>query len=132
MSKPVVIDASAFVELLLRDDLGRAVGRRLRGHDLHAPAHFDAEVLSALGRLHRDGRLTPGQVGAKLGELLGMPVDRHPVQSVVLGAWRRRRNLRLTDALYVELAEHLDATLVTTDRRLARSATVAELVAPQT
>jgi predicted nucleic acid-binding protein len=37
-------------------------------------------------------------------------------------AWieRRRASLRISDALYVELAVHLEVLLVTTDLRLAR------------
>jgi predicted nucleic acid-binding protein len=42
-----VLDASALVNLLLDNELGAAVQRRIAGHPLHAPAHLDAEVLSA-------------------------------------------------------------------------------------
>lgn len=52
-AEALVIDASALLEALLGTELGWAVRARLRGGDLHAPAHLDAEVLSALGRLHR-------------------------------------------------------------------------------
>jgi predicted nucleic acid-binding protein len=38
---------------------------------------------------------------------------------LVEGAWSRRQNLRLVDALYVELALRLEAPLVTTGGRLA-------------
>jgi predicted nucleic acid-binding protein len=44
------------------------------------------------------------------------------------GAWGRRANLRLVDALYVELAEVLGAPLVTTDAALAAAVNVAELI----
>jgi predicted nucleic acid-binding protein len=130
LSTAVVVDASAFVDLLLGNDRGEAVASRLTGHELHAPAHLDAEILSALGRLHRDGRLTAVQVRSRLDVLVDAPVERHHLPSVVAGAWVRRRNLRLVDALYVELAERLDMKLVTTDGRLATSAAVAELVGP--
>src|SRR5215204_1915492 len=53
----VVIDASAFVEMLVDTELGAAVAARLRDHRLATPAHFDGEVLSALGRLSRAGKL---------------------------------------------------------------------------
>ena len=52
----------------------------------------------------------------------------HALDGLVLGAWARRHNLRLTDALYVELAAQLDTVVVTTDRRLARATPLA--VAP--
>lgn len=132
MSDRIVVDASAFVDVLLGNDRGEAVAGRIAGYDLHTAAHFDAEVLSALGRLHRGGTLTGTQVRSRLDALTQASIERHHLAPVVVGAWGRRRNLRLTDALYVELAEQLEATLVTTDRRLARSAAAAELVAPQT
>lgn len=130
MTGPVVVDASALIDLLLGNELGEAVGERLSDHEMHAPAHLDAEVLSALGRLQRDGRLTAAQVRARLDRLADAPIERRLLGPLVLGAWARRRNLRLVDALYVELAEQLEGALVTTDRRLAAIAPRAELVGP--
>lgn len=113
-----VVDASALVDLVLRNDLGRAVGRRLAGHVLHAPAHIDAEVLSTLGRLHRAGRLDARAVESKLRIIAEAPIQRHPLAGLLDGAWGRRHHLRLVDALYVELAVARGLALVTTDRRL--------------
>jgi len=45
-----------------------------------------------------------------------------------MGAWLRRENIRLADALYVELAEQLDVPLITTDLRLARATPLAEAI----
>lgn len=114
----VVADASALVDLLLGNDLGQAVGRRLAGTRLHAPAHVDAEVLSALGRLHRAGDLPASAVERQLTALSTAPITRHGVDELIVGAWGRRHRLCLADALYVELAVRLDCPLVTTDRRL--------------
>ncbi len=114
----IVVDASALIDLLLANELGQAVGRRVAGLDLHAPAHVDAEVLSALGRLHRAGDLDADDVETKLALLASAPVMRHAVNDLLLGAWARRHRLRLADALYVELATTLGCQLVTTDRRL--------------
>jgi predicted nucleic acid-binding protein len=126
----LVIDASAVVEALLGTDLGVEVRGRIRGHQLHAPAHLDAEVLSALGRLHRAGELPDSTVAAALGELATAPIRRHPLASLLSGAWQRRENQRLVDALYAELAASLDsAPLLTTDARLARSDDRVELIA---
>lgn len=113
-----VVDASALVDLLLDNALGRAVRRRIAGHVLHAPAHVDAEVLSALGRLHRAGELEAESVESRLRELPRAPIQRHPVTELLLGTWGRRAKLRLADALYVELAVSRGVPLVTTDRRL--------------
>lgn len=114
-----VVDASALVDLLLGNELGVAVQRRLSGHALHAPAHADAEALSALGRLSRAGMLEPPVVEVLLSRLTEAPIQRHPVAALMLGAWARREQLRLADALYVELAADLGLALVTTDRRLS-------------
>lgn len=113
-----VVDASALVDLLLDNDLGSAVRRRISGHALHAPAHIDAEVFSALGRLHRAGELGADGVESKLHDLTTAPIQRHPVTDLLLGTWARRHQLRLVDALYVELAISRGVPLVTTDRRL--------------
>lgn len=114
----VVVDASAMVDLLLDNELGGAIRRRLAGHALHAPAHLDTEVLSALGRLHRAGHLEAEEVEARLRDLVAAPIQRHEVSDLLIGTWSRRHQLRLVDALYVELAVSRDCQMVTTDRRL--------------
>ncbi len=125
MADPAVVDACALVDLLLGSEHGRLVGGVLDGFDaLHAPAHVDAEVLSALGRLQRAGSIRVGVVSSRLEALARAPLERHALPALLLGAWRRRGRLRLVDALYVELADTLGATLVTTDARLAAAAGV--------
>ena len=126
----VVLDASAMVDLLARTpDRFPAVRARLAQTVMHAPAHFDAEVLSALGRMQRAGLLSVGEVDAALAELLQAPVIRHDLSPVLAGAWSRRDTLRLTGALYVELAVSAGLVLVTTDRRLARAWPSADFIA---
>lgn len=124
----VVIDVSALVDALVGSELGAAVRERMRGCELHAPAHLDAEVLSALGRLHRAGELSADAVTTALGELESAPITRHSLADLLSGAWRGRDRFRLVDALYVELSEKIRAGLLTTDARLARAAPRVELV----
>ncbi|TMC46134.1 MAG: type II toxin-antitoxin system VapC family toxin [Chloroflexi bacterium] len=124
----MVVDASAIIELLLATAVGRTVAQRIQRQGLHAPAHIDAEALSALGRLQRNGQLSERDVSSRLKLLTEAPIERHPLSPLLLGAWRRRKNLRLVDALYVELASQLDLPLLTTDTRLASATRVAELV----
>lgn len=124
----VVLDASTAVDLLAATPAAAAASRRLARTELHGPAHLDAEVLSALGRLHRAGDLSAAEVETGLDRLARMPLHRHPVAELIPGAWARRDQLRLVDALYVALAEHLDAPLITTDHRLARACPRAEAV----
>ena len=114
-----VLDASAAVELLLGTAAGRRAAESLRGGVVAAPAHLDAEVLSALGRLARAGEVTEDRVALGLGELARAPIRRFPLAPLLAAAWARRANLSLRDALYVALAHELGATLVTADRRLA-------------
>ncbi len=122
MADSVVLDASAAVDLLLGNELASAVSERLAGHMLQAPAHFDAEVLPALARLHRAKEVTAAKVGVLLEWLEELPLQRSAIAPLLHGAWKRRHNLSVLDALYVELAAQQDTVVVTTDRRLASAA----------
>jgi predicted nucleic acid-binding protein len=124
----LVIDASAMVDLLLGVPGARAIAARMREHEIHAPAHLDAEVLSALGRLERSRRLSSEAARTRLGRLEDAVITRHPLAPLVVSAWGRRAQLRLVDALYVELAERLGAPLLTTDRRLRAAYPGSELI----
>jgi predicted nucleic acid-binding protein len=125
----LVVDASAVVEALIGSELGAVVRMRMRGHELHGPAHLDAEILSALGRLYRAGELPAEAVTGALRELALAPIVRHHLADLLDGAWQARDRLRLVDALYLELVAKLDAALLTTDAKLARASETAELVA---
>ena len=117
----VVLDASAMVDLLTDQSGTEPIRLRLRHTAVHVPAHFDAEVLSAVVRLCRAGQVTGEDPAKLLGALLRAPFSRHHLQDLLEGAWSRRNTHRFVDALYVELAEQLRAPLITTDRRLASS-----------
>lgn len=116
------------VDLLAHTDRFDAVRARLAGTVMHAPAHFDVEVLSALGRMQRAGLLVVAEVEGALDGLTSAPVTRHLLSSLVSGAWARRDAFRLTDALYVELAHVTGSVLVTTDQRLGRGWPSADVV----
>jgi predicted nucleic acid-binding protein len=120
----LVVDASVVVEVLRRSELGDGVATTMRGAALAAPAHLDAEVLSALGRLARAGDAEPAMVGHALDRLVRLPVERYPIAPLVQRAWSLRDNIALRDGLYVACAETLGATLLTLDARLDRSAPV--------
>ncbi len=123
MAEPatVVIDASAMVDLLLDTELADQIRESLRSRSPATPAHFDAEVMSALGRLQRTGNLSERGPGARIERLANAPIGRAPLAPLLRGAWARRGDTRLTDALYIELAETLETVVVTTDLRLARA-----------
>ncbi len=94
---------------------------RLADSTVHVPAHFDAEVLSALGRLARAATLTSDEVSQLLNALRLAPFLRHLLPDLLEGAWSRREKMRLVDALYVELAQRLGVPLLTTDARLSKA-----------
>jgi predicted nucleic acid-binding protein len=123
-----VIDASAVVDLVARTPRASAVGARLRGSVWHAPAHLDAEVLSALGRLERAGKLTAGEAADSLLLRSEIPIKRHPTTPLLLGAWTLRPAVRLVDGLCAELARQLGLPLITTDQRLARVVPIVETI----
>lgn len=122
----LVLDASAMVDLLLGADSAAPIRVRLLSGRLHAPAHFDAEVLSALGRLNRAGHLPAAVVSSMLPRIENARIRRHPVSQLLGGAWDRRDEVSLADALYVELAERLGASIISTDDRLVAAAPRAE------
>ena len=122
----LVLDASAMVDLLLGADSAVLIRVRLLSGRLHAPAHFDAEVLSALGRLNRAGYLPAAVVSSLLPKVENALIRRHPVSQLLRGAWDRRDELSLADSLYVELAERLGAPIISTDDRLVATASRAE------
>jgi predicted nucleic acid-binding protein len=128
MTDAIVTDASVLIDLLAGTSHAGAVAARLRGMELHAPAHFDAEVLSALGRLNRAGALSDVAVEEALKRLSKLPITRHVSVDLLAGAWEHRASVRLVDALYVSLAEQLGMPLVTTDQRLARAWPGAEAI----
>lgn len=116
-----VVDASAIVALLLGTGAGERVSTVLEGAWAAAPAHVDAEVLSALGRLVRDEEVPEGMIEPALERLSEAPIDRFPLPPLLVEAWGLRRNIALRDALYLVLARMLNATLVTVDARLSRA-----------
>jgi predicted nucleic acid-binding protein len=116
----LVVDASAVVELLRGTSAGRRLARLIRHAVLAAPAHLDAEVLSALGRLARGDAGEGPLVARRLSRLQTSPITRYACGPLLVDAWSLRRNVALRDALYVSLARRLGARLVTADERLAR------------
>lgn len=118
----LVLDASAVVDLLLRNRNGEALRPHVEGAQLHTVAHLDAEVFSALARLHRGGMLSAEAVDVRLRALSRIDMLRLPIIGALLqDAWTLRHNITARDALYVALARRLRGRLLTTDARLART-----------
>lgn len=113
-----VIDASSIIDLVSAGPPAEAARGIARDGLLHAPDIVTLEVTSALARRSRAG--VP-HVEASLEEFVAMPLVRHPSHPLVPAAWLRRQNLRISDALYVELARSLGYPLLTSDARLGRA-----------
>ena len=56
-----------------------------------------------------------------LADLADLDLHRHPHIDLLTRAWKLRENVTAYDAMYVVLAEALEAPIVTCDRRLARA-----------
>jgi predicted nucleic acid-binding protein len=118
----LVLDASALVELLLATEVGTRVDQRVRAaRVVMAPAHIDAEALSAVGRLVRAELVDPEVAADAIEDLADMPLTRVPLPGLLVSAWLLRSNIALRDALYVALAEHVEGTLLTCDAKLVRA-----------
>lgn len=116
------------VDYLVDSPLAARVGDRIAANEISVPAHFDAEVLSALGRLQRGGELSEAQVEVRVALTAQAPFDRYLLAPLLEGAWARHHNVRLVDALYVELANQLNATIITTDSGMSAASANAELI----
>jgi len=121
----IVVDASVLATALTDDgDTGLRVRRRLRGERLSAPELIDLEVTSVLRRLDVAGRIGADRARKALSDLRAVRVFRVAARGVRPRCWQLRHNLTVYDAVYVALAEALDAPLLTADGHLARSPTV--------
>ena len=118
----IVADASVLVVALADDgpdgDQARA---RLSGEHLAMPELADLEVTSVLRRQMRSGALDARRAGQALDDLAALPARRAPHRPLLARCWELRDNLTPYDAAYVALAEAMNATLLTGDRRLARA-----------
>ena len=120
----IVVDASALLEALLRTPAAGAVETRLfaAGETLHAPHLLDVEVAQVVRRYAAAGAIDRERGRAALADLVDFPLRRYPHDFLLPRVWDLRDNLTAYDAVYVALAEALDAPLLTRDRRLAAAA----------
>lgn len=118
----IVADASVLVIALADDGPGGDQARtRLRGEHLAMPELADLEVTSVLRRQLRAGTIDARRAGLALDDLAALPARRAPHRPLLARCWELRDNLTPYDAAYVALAEAMQATLLTGDRRLARA-----------
>ena len=117
----IVLDASAAIEWLLQSPAGIKIDKRIfsSSESLHAPHLLDVEVAQVLRR-HVGKRMITAQRGREALEDFGdLPLSRYPHDFLIPRVWELRTSLTAYDAVYVALAELLDAPLLTCDGRIA-------------
>ena len=119
----IVVDASALLEFLLQTPLGARVEVRLfRDEDeLHAPHLVDVEVVQGLRRLVWTGEVSPGRAEEAIADLTDLDLHRHSHLDLLGRAWKLRDNISAYDAMYVVLAEAIEAPIITCDSPLAKT-----------
>ena len=117
----MVLDASGAVELLLNTARGAGLGERLAADAevVHAPHLIDVEIAQVLRRYVLGGTLGERRAAQALAHWRQLDVERYPHEPFLDRVWGLRNNVSAYDALYVALAEVLDESLVTGDRKLA-------------
>jgi len=118
----IVLDASAAIEWLMKSSAGMKVDRRLFSPPvtlLHVPHLLDVEIAQVLRRYVREKIITASRGEEALQDLHDLPLNRYPHDILMPRVWELRAVLTAYDAVYVALAELLDAPLVTCDHRIA-------------
>jgi predicted nucleic acid-binding protein len=119
----LVVDASCLCEVLTGSPGAEAVRRRLAADADHAAPHIvDVEVFGVIRQELMLGKLDQTAAELAIDDMRSWPGERFGHRFLLSRMWELRDTVRGWDALYVALAEALDATLVTTDRRLAAAA----------
>jgi predicted nucleic acid-binding protein len=119
----LVVDASVVVEVLLQTERGIRIEDRLfaPGETLHVPHLIDIEVAHALRRAWLQGTIEVVRAEEALDDLAAWPLIRYPHDLFLSRIWNLRHNVTAYDAVYVALAEVLNARLLTCDAPLASS-----------
>jgi predicted nucleic acid-binding protein len=115
----LVVDTSAILEAIVAlDPAPGLIDRLAQDGDLHAPHLIDIEVLHALRRLNALGKLSDERASDARADFRELAIVRYPHLALSDRIWQLRDNLTAYDAAYVVLAETLDASLITCDKRL--------------
>ena len=122
MTVRIVCDSSAVIAALLDSgDDGQWASATLGGADLHAPTLLPFECTNVIRRLELAGTITSDLAAQVHADLLDLAINYWPYDVLAQRIWGLRQNLSSYDAAYVALAEELDATVVTLNRRMQRA-----------
>jgi predicted nucleic acid-binding protein len=115
----LVVDASCLIEVVIGGSGAEVIRDRLAADRDHAAPHVvDVEVFGVIRREYLSGRLDGTAAAQAVEDLEAWPGERFGHRLLLARAWELRETVRGWDAMYVALAEALDAVLLTTDRRL--------------
>lgn len=118
----LVVDAGCLYEVVADTQPADLIRSRLAADEDHAAPHIiDVEVVNVIRRHELLGLLDPTAALQAVADLHDWPGERYGHRGLLARVWELRHNVRGWDAFYVALAEALDATLLTIDKRLARA-----------
>ena len=118
----VVVDASLLVAALVDSGREGVWAESMMAEGSRAgPELVLAEVSNILRRLERMGEISRLEANSAHRDLLRLDLDLFPFAPFADRVWALRSNLTSYDAWYVALAEALECSLVTLDRRLKRA-----------
>lgn len=121
--RPIVVDASAALDLVLRERGGVAIAAQLGSRFLapQAPDTIDREVINVLRKRWHASALSGEAAEEALDTFLVIPLALHPTRPYAREVWSLRSSVYVADAYYLTLARMLDAPVLTGDARLARA-----------
>jgi predicted nucleic acid-binding protein len=127
----IYLDTSVLIPTLVKEAASDAVEASLtRGQERLISDFAAVEVASVLSRFVRTGQLHAAEAVARLADFetwraaTSLPADLRAADARLAYAYVRRFELmlRAPDALHLAIANRLEATLVTLDRRMERAA----------
>jgi predicted nucleic acid-binding protein len=118
LAEALVLETAALLDLVAGNEEGRAVRAALASQRVHVVDRVGANVAAALQDLAGRGLISVDQLNHRIRLLASTPFTSHSSVDLLPSALRRVE-LRLDDALSVELSDRLVAPLLTTDSRLA-------------
>lgn len=118
----IVLDTSVVIDLLLDlPPFSSLIAQRIAisSPELYAPYLIDVETAQVLRRFALRGDISSERASQALTDFLALPIQRYQHVPLLERAFALRDNVTMYDALYLVLAEGLNAPLLTRDKALA-------------
>lgn len=117
---PVVVDCSVLAALLFDEPTRDIAAKSLADHSLHAPWLLDVEIASVACKKARAGLTEAARLG--LADYATLLLTRHGVDPRAILELATGFELSAYDAAYLQLADSLQAPLLTFDHKLGQAA----------